>query len=95
LDQAETSAREAFPLAQRLEAEPWRGARPTLPDSRPMIGEVPSRPGLWLAFGHQHIGFSTGPGTAAVLGALVCGERTPIDAAPFRPERFRRAAASK
>lgn len=88
LAMAERSAREAFPLGRRLADEAWMGRRPTLPDSRPMIGEAPRHPGLWLAFGHQHIGFSTGPGTAAVLGALMSGEPSPIDPAPFRPGRF-------
>ena len=88
LELAEAAARQAFPLEGRLEAETWLGSRPTLPDSRPMIGECPDRPGLWLAFGHQHIGFSTGPGTAALLGAMMSGETGAIDPAPFRPSRF-------
>lgn len=88
LELAEAAARQAFPLEGRLEAEAWLGSRPTLPDSRPMIGECPDRPGLWLAFGHQHIGFSTGPGTAALLGAMMSGETGAIDPAPFRPSRF-------
>jgi len=88
LQLAERLAREAFPLGDRLEEDAWMGSRPTLPDSRPVIGEAPRRPGLWLAFGHQHIGFSTGPGTALALGAMMFGERTPIDVKPFRPERF-------
>jgi D-amino-acid dehydrogenase len=52
-----------------------------------MIGELPRR-GLWAAFGHQHIGFSTGPGSASLLGALMSGEAPPIDPAPFAPGRF-------
>jgi len=88
LQLAERLAREAFPLGDRLEEDAWMGSRPTLPDSRPVIGEAPRRPGLWLAFGHQHIGFSTGPGTALALGAMMFGERAPIDVKPFRPERF-------
>ena len=88
LDLAERAARQAFPLADRSEAQPWLGSRPTLPDSRPIIGECPGRPGLWLAFGHQHIGFSTGPGTAALLGAMMVGEKPPIDPTPFRAGRF-------
>ena len=85
---AETAARQAFGLAERLESQPWLGRRPTLPDSRPVIGAAPGRPGLWLAFGHQHIGFSTGPGTALLLAALMDGQSPPLDATPFRPERF-------
>lgn len=88
LDLAEAAARQAFPLERRLETDPWLGSRPTLPDSRPMIGECPGRPGLWFAFGHQHIGFSTGPGTAALLGAMMSGETAAIDPLPFRPSRF-------
>lgn len=88
LDLAERAAREAFPLEERLEKEAWLGSRPTLPDSRPIIGECPGRPGLWLAFGHQHIGFNTGPGTAALLGAMMAGEACAFDPAPFRPSRF-------
>lgn len=88
LDMAERAAREAFPLAARLDATAWLGSRPTLPDSRPLIGECPGHPGLWLAMGHQHIGFSTGPGTAALLGTLMAGEPCAVDAAPFCPSRF-------
>jgi D-amino-acid dehydrogenase len=85
---AETSVRSVLPLGERLQATPWRGSRPTLPDSRPMIGPASRHKGLWLAFGHQHIGFSTGPGTAAMLGAMVDGQVSPIDTRPFSPARF-------
>ncbi len=87
LEGAQQAAAQALELGRRLDESPWKGARPTLPDSRPMIGELPRR-GLWAAFGHQHIGFSTGPGTASVLGALMAGEPAPIDPAPFAPQRF-------
>jgi D-amino-acid dehydrogenase len=85
---AETAVRSVLPLGARLQATPWRGSRPTLPDSRPAIGPATGLAGLWLAFGHQHIGFSTGPGTAALLGAMVDNEALPIDAKPFSPGRF-------
>ena len=88
LDLAELAAREAFPLEARLDKEAWLGSRPTLPDSRPIIGECPGRAGLWLAFGHQHIGFNTGPGTAALLGSMMAGENCALDPTPFRPGRF-------
>jgi len=87
---AELAAREAFPLDVRLDGKAWLGSRPTLPDSRPIIGECPGRTGLWLAFGHQHIGFNTGPGTAALLGSMMAGEACVFDPAPFRPSRFLR-----
>jgi D-amino-acid dehydrogenase len=68
--------------------EPWRGARPTLPDSLPMIGPAPRHRGLWLSFGHQHIGFSTGPATGAAIAAMIAGTQPPFDVAPFSPSRY-------
>ena len=88
LDLAERRAREAFPLGDRLDAAAWLGRRPTLPDSRPMIGEAPRRPGLWLALGHQHIGFSTAPGTAKILAELMLDGGAADRHAAFRPGRF-------
>ncbi|MFP8780720.1 NAD(P)/FAD-dependent oxidoreductase [Hydrogenophaga sp. RWCD_12] len=87
---AERSAREALPLGERTADPDWLGSRPTLPDCRPMIGECPGHEGLWLALGHQHIGFSTGPGTGELLAQLMLGEPTSIDPHPFRPQRFLR-----
>ena len=88
LDLAEQRAREAFPLGDRLDAAAWLGRRPTLPDSRPMIGEAPRHPGLWLALGHQHIGFSTAPGTAKILADLMQGGSAARHHQAFRPGRF-------
>jgi D-amino-acid dehydrogenase len=82
------AAKEIFPLGAVTNDPIWRGARPTLPDSRPMIGELPGAKNLWAAFGHQHIGFSTSTGTAALLGSLMQGAVSPIDAGPFKPQRF-------
>ena len=87
IDAATASAREALPLGEVV-GETWRGARPTLPDSLPMIGEAPRHPGLWLAFGNQHLGFTTGPITGEIVAALVMGEKPPVDPTPFRPERY-------
>jgi D-amino-acid dehydrogenase len=88
IEQVLPRAREAFPLTEPAEDRTWRGSRPTLPDSLPMIGQAPRNPGLWLAFGNQHIGFSTGPVTGEILAALICGEIPPADPKPFRPERY-------
>jgi len=90
IDEALPRAKEAFALTQPAETTTWRGSRPTLPDSLPMIGEAPQNPGLWLAFGNQHIGFSTGPVTGEILAALVAGETPIADPTPFAPERYLR-----
>jgi D-amino-acid dehydrogenase len=68
--------------------EPWRGSRPTLPDSLPMIGPAPRHAGLWLAFGNQHIGFTTGPATGAAIAAMIGGATPPFDVGPFAPSRY-------
>jgi glycine/D-amino acid oxidase-like deaminating enzyme len=68
--------------------QPWRGARPTLPDSLPMIGPAPRHGGLWLAFGHQHIGFTTGAGTGAAIAAMISATQPPFDVTAFAPSRY-------
>jgi glycine/D-amino acid oxidase-like deaminating enzyme len=68
--------------------EPWRGARPTLPDSLPMIGQAPRHAGLWLAFGNQHIGLTTGPATGDAIAAMIGGAQPSFDVAPFSPNRY-------
>jgi len=88
LESAENAARRVLPMKSAVPGSDWLGARPTTPDSRPVIGEVPNAPGLWLAFGHQHIGFSTGPGTGVLLSELMSKEATSIDPRPFALSRF-------
>jgi D-amino-acid dehydrogenase len=88
LEWAENAARRVLPMKSAVPGSDWLGARPTTPDSRPVIGEAPNAPGLWLAFGHQHIGFSTGPGTGVLLSELMSKEATSIDPRPFAPQRF-------
>jgi len=68
--------------------EPWRGSRPTLPDSLPMIGAAPRHRGLWLAFGNQHIGFTTGPASGAAIAAMIGGATPSFDVRPFSPGRY-------
>jgi D-amino-acid dehydrogenase len=68
--------------------DPWRGARPTLPDSLPMIGRAPRHQGLWLAFGNQHIGFTTGPATGSAIAAMIAGDQPSFDTSAFAPGRY-------
>ena len=53
LGRAEPIARELFPLAERLDNEPWMGSRPCTPDMMPIIGRAPKHANLWFAFGHE------------------------------------------
>jgi D-amino-acid dehydrogenase len=85
---------EVVPLARSVAefgepvGEIWRGARPTLPDSLPMIGPAPRHQGLWLAFGNQHIGFTTGPATGEAIAAMIAGAAPSFDTSAFSPKRY-------
>lgn len=85
---AERVAKKLFPLGERLDAEPWKGARPCTPDMKPVIGPAPGQEGLWLALGHGHQGFTLGPATGRLLAQMMEGENPEIDMAPFRADRF-------
>ena len=88
LGRAEPVARNLFPLAERLDAEPWMGARPCTPDMMPIIGPAPRHAGLWFAFGHAHHGLTLGPVTGRMIGEMIAGEQPFVDPAPYRADRF-------
>lgn len=76
-------AGQLLPLGQAVEREPWMGCRPCMPDMRPVIGAAPNHPGLWMAFGHAHHGFTLGPVTGKLLAALMTGQAPEFDPAPY------------
>jgi D-amino-acid dehydrogenase len=80
--------KEAFPALTWTHHDEWLGHRPAPSDSLPLIGEVPRRRGIFLAFGHHHVGLTTGPKTGRLLAALVNGEAPVIDMTPYTPARF-------
>ncbi len=88
LEQVIPRAYEAFPLSGPTKDPIWRGARPTFPDSRPVIDKAPAHENLWLAFGHQHIGLMSGPITGKLLAQVISGEKTDIDLNPFKASRW-------
>jgi D-amino-acid dehydrogenase len=88
LGRAEPIARDLFPLAERLDMEPWMGSRPCTPDMMPVIGPAPRHANLWFAFGHAHHGLTLGPVTGRLIAEMVCGERPFVDPAPYRADRF-------
>ena len=88
LQRALPRARALFPLGDPVDAEPWMGARPCLPDMIPVIGRAPRHPGLWFDFGHQHHGLTLGPATGRLLAEMMTGEVPFTDPAPYAVERF-------
>ncbi len=88
LTRDEPLAREIFPLAERLDPEPWMGRRPCLPDMVPVIGNGERHRGLWFAFGHAHHGFTLGPVTGRLLAEIMTGEEPFTDPSPYAASRF-------
>ncbi len=91
--QIEAAAREAagtLRLGGPLDNRPWMGARPSTPDGMPVIGRAPRHAGLILAFGHGHIGLSTGSITGELVADLATGAEPALPLAPFAPERLLR-----
>jgi len=84
------AARELFALGEPVEAQPWLGARPCFPDSRPVIARAPRQRGLWLAFGHAHWGLTLGPATGRLVAEMMTGATPFCDPKPFSADRFTR-----
>jgi D-amino-acid dehydrogenase len=88
LERALPRAHALFPLGDPVDAKPWMGARPCLPDMLPVIGKAPRHNGLWFDFGHQHHGLTLGPATGRLLAEMMTGETPFADPKPFAVERF-------
>lgn len=87
LTHGEKAARELFDVGAPVEAEPWTGRRPCIPDMLPVIGRVPDQPNLWAHFGHGHQGFTLGPVTAEIIAEEIDGGQ---GWAELQPARFKR-----
>lgn len=66
----------------------WMGARPSLPDTLPVIGRSPSHARVLYAFGHGHLGLTQCAATARIICDLALDREPPIDCHPYRAERF-------
>ncbi len=88
IERALPRAHALFPLGEAVDAKPWKGARPCLPDMLPVIGKAPRHAGLWFDFGHQHHGLTLGPVTGRLLAEMMTGEAPFADPTPFAAERF-------
>jgi len=75
---AEQAARELIDLGEPVEAEPWFGNRPCMPDMLPLVGAAPRHKNLWFHFGHGHQGFTLGPTTAALLAEEIITGQVPM-----------------
>lgn len=81
-------ARELFALGEPVEAEAWMGRRPCFADSLPIVDRAFNHKGLWLNFGHGHLGLTLGPVTGHLLAQMMTGTPTLCDPSPYRATRF-------
>lgn len=77
-----------LPTLEVEKTRQWMGHRPSLPDSKPVIGQSRKAPNAWYAFGHGHVGLTAAAATGEIVADFI-HERTPgIDPVPFSPTRF-------
>lgn len=81
-------ARQVLPgLTGEIDRE-WMGYRPSLPDSKPVIGRSERHPNVWFGFGHGHLGLTYSAATGRLIADGMAGRAESVPLAPFRAERF-------
>ena len=89
VDRARTATAEAFPVFRNaVVAESWGGMIDVMPDAIPVISQVESLPGFFIATGFSGHGFGIGPGAGKLVADMVAGDPTLVDPTPFRLTRF-------
>jgi D-amino-acid dehydrogenase len=88
LDRLMPEAKNLFPLGEPVEKEPWLGRRPCFADSRPVIDRAPGQPGLWLCYGHGHMGLTLGPASGRLIAEMMTGATPVVDPTPYAVSRF-------
>jgi D-amino-acid dehydrogenase len=81
-------AKRMFPALRGEKVRYWMGFRPSTPDSLPILGDAPGRPGLHFVFGHGHFGMTGGPPSGRLVARLIMGQATGIDPVPYSARRF-------
>jgi sarcosine oxidase subunit beta len=66
----------------------FAGLRPWTPDGLPLLGAVPSVPGLVVAAGHEGDGIALSAATGVLIAELIASGRSFIDLDDFSPARF-------
>lgn len=82
-------AKRAFPRMTYSGTQEWMGFRPSTPDSLPLIGEIEAS-GIYVGFGHQHLGLTAGPRTGQLLAQMIDGTTPNLDLTPYDPARYLR-----
>jgi D-amino-acid dehydrogenase len=88
LDRVLRGARKVFPELRTDHSTRWMHLRPSMPDSLPVIGQVPGYGNAYVAFGHGHKGLCLGGITGKLVQQLIDDEPTTVDLEPYQPTRF-------
>ncbi len=85
-------AKRFFPVMAKINfIRTFAGLRPSTPDGMPLLGEIPGRPGFFIAAGHEGDGIALSPITGRVMADLMTGSKPEFDLSAFAPGRFRTA----
>ena len=76
-----------FPGLGRANSE-WLGFRPSMPNSRPVIGHSRNNKSVIYAFGHGHLGLTLAAITSRLVAGMVAKRGNDQEIAPFLPDRF-------
>ena len=80
--------KQLMPELEWRDSTEWLGHRPAPTDSVPLIGELPQTKGVYVGFGHQHVGLTGGAKTGRILSQLITGEALDLDMEMYSPARF-------
>ncbi len=79
-----------FPEINLSDHTQWMGHRPAMPDSLPVIGPSSTVSNTYYAFGHHHIGLTTGPKTGRLIAETIAGQKLDTDLTPFSISRYKK-----
>ena len=66
----------------------WMGFRPSLPDSKPVVGSSKKYSNVYFSFGHQHLGLTLAATSAELITSCILNQATAIPLEPYSIERF-------
>ena len=89
LDRIAIVARHRWPpLLEAPVKTAWAGLYELTPDSQPLVGPLPNRPGAWIAAGFSGHGFMMAPVIGRWLAEWMIRGQPAVDLAAFAPDRF-------
>ncbi|WP_172806670.1 NAD(P)/FAD-dependent oxidoreductase [Endozoicomonas arenosclerae] len=81
-------ASQFLPGLEIKEGKEWMGARPSTPDTLPVIDYSTRSRNIVYAFGHGHLGLTQSTATAQLVSELLLRETPSIDIEPLQVKRF-------